>query len=640
MRLGPKILTISAFVLAALVAVGSAVLSAGLIERVSGSTVKTALLDAGHDWADVQTDGLEVILTGTAPSEALRLRAVAVTGSIVDATRVIDGMDVKAAEPLAPPRFSVELLRNDEGISLIGLVPAAFDRAEIIDPIQNLANGVRVTDLLETADYPEPDGWRKAVSFGLEALEDLPRSKISIAAGEVRVTAISRDGAEKSRLETRLARSAPRGLRLALNITAPRPVITPFTLRFTSDVGNGIAPRFDACSAESQVSRARILAAARKLGLEGKADCTLGLGVPTTEWSEAAEQAIAAVGELGGGSVTMSDVDITLVALPSTPQSNFDRVVGELESNLPEVFSLYSVLPEPVKVDGTGDQDSGPPEFVATRSPEGQVQLRGRLTDAKVREAVESFARARFGTKSVYAAARLDPELPEGWPIRVLAGLQALSELAHGSVVVQPDYLELRGTSGSKDASDTVSRLLSESLGDAQNFEIAVSYDEKLDPLAAIPTPKECLTRINQILTTSKITFEPGSADLAGPSQGIMDSVAEVFKTCRKVTMDIEIGGHTDSQGREEMNRSLSQQRADAVLNALIERRVLTGNITSRGYGETTPIADNDTEEGREANRRIEFRLIDAVQVIGPVQDPAEQPAASEDQEEDETASE
>ncbi|MEO1306378.1 MAG: OmpA family protein [Pseudomonadota bacterium] len=397
-------------------------------------------------------------------------------------------------------------------------------------------------------------------------------------------------------------------------------MITPFTLRFTSDLANGVSPRFDACSAESATSRARILSAARNLGLEGKADCTLGLGVPTPDWSDAAEQAIGAVAALGGGSVTMSDVDITLVALPTTSQTDFDRVVGELESNLPDVFSLYSVLPEPVVTAGTGAEDTGPPEFVATRSPEGQVQLRGRLPDAQMREAVESFARARFGSTAVYAAARLDPDLPEGWPIRVLAGLQALAELGHGSVIVQPDYLELRGVSSNQKASDEISRLLSDKLGEAQNLEISVSYDEKLDPLAAIPTPKECLTRVNQILTADKITFEPGSAELSDPSQGVMDQIAEILKECRKVTMDIEIGGHTDSQGREEMNLSLSQQRADAVLAALVDRRVLTGNITSRGYGETTPIADNDTETGREANRRIEFRLVEAVQVIGPPQ--------------------
>ena len=72
----------------------------------------------------------------------------------------------------------------------------------------------------------------------------------------------------------------------------------------------------------------------------------------------------------------------------------------------------------------------------------------------------------------------------------------------------------------------------------------------------------------------------------------------------------MEIGGHTDSQGRETMNLNLSQQRADAVLNGLLARGVLTSNLTAKGYGETVPIADNGTEEGREENRRIEFVLV------------------------------
>ena len=74
----------------------------------------------------------------------------------------------------------------------------------------------------------------------------------------------------------------------------------------------------------------------------------------------------------------------------------------------------------------------------------------------------------------------------------------------------------------------------------------------------------------------------------------------------------MEVGGYTGSQGREEMNKALSQRRADAVLSALLARRVLTTNLTAHGYGEENPIADNDTEAGREANRRIEFRLIGA----------------------------
>ncbi|MGI9389741.1 MAG: OmpA family protein, partial [Boseongicola sp.] len=87
-----------------------------------------------------------------------------------------------------------------------------------------------------------------------------------------------------------------------------------------------------------------------------------------------------------------------------------------------------------------------------------------------------------------------------------------------------------------------------------------------------------------------------------------IDAISELLRNCQ--TVKIEIGGHTDSQGREEMNQQLSQARADAVLNEIMTRRVLTSNLSARGYGEAEPIADNKTEDGREANRRIEFRLV------------------------------
>jgi OOP family OmpA-OmpF porin len=99
----------------------------------------------------------------------------------------------------------------------------------------------------------------------------------------------------------------------------------------------------------------------------------------------------------------------------------------------------------------------------------------------------------------------------------------------------------------------------------------------------------------------------------------------------------MEIGGHTDSQGREEMNQQLSKQRADAILDALQSRRVLTGNLTTKGYGEERPIADNDTEDGREANRRIEFTLVQPDQE-GEEGDAAVTDAAAQETPEGETA--
>lgn len=616
MRLSANLIALAAVLIAGLFCILSAVFAVNLIENRAAAEIRHALVAEGIDWAEVEPDGLLVQLSGTAPSEATRFRALSITGSIVDAARVIDAMEVTPSQPINAPRFSMELLRNDSGVSLVGLIPAEMDRAALLEEVRDAVDDAPVTDLLETAKFDAPEGWDGAVRFGLEALEKLPRSKISIAADELRAIAITDSGKEKRRLEGELTRAAPEGLNLVLDISAPRPVITPFTLRFIIDETGA---RFDACSADTEAGRDRILAAARKAGLTGKADCTIGLGVPSPNWAKAVEAGIEGLAALGGGTLTLSDADVTLVAQQGADQALFDRVVGETEAALPEVFSLHAVRPEPVKIDGSGEGE-GTPEFVATLSPEGLVQLRGRVPDELVRAATESYARSRFGLDHVYAAMRLDPELPEGWPMRVLTSLEALSDLDHGSVIMQPDFLELHGTTGDAEANARIARLFAGKLGEAQNFKIEVDYVEPPAPEDIGPSPEECVARVNAILDEQKITFAPGSVTVEGESLKVVNRIAEVLRECPDVRM--EIAGHTDSQGREEMNLQLSQSRAEGVLSALLARRILTGNLTARGYGESQPIADNGTEEGREANRRIAFRLI--------APDPAEQAASAE----------
>jgi OOP family OmpA-OmpF porin len=590
-----------AFLLAAILSALGASWAAAVIENRSAAGISAALKSTGYDWASVATDGLLVTLSGTAPTEAARFRALSVAGGVVDADRVTDAMDVADAAALKAPDYKIEILRNGDGISIIGLIPAGEAHDRIVEDLKPIAGSGSLTDMMETADHPVPEGWDDAVGFGIRALRALPRSKISIAADIVAVTAISDSAAEKARLETDLARLRTDGLRIALDISAPRPVITPFTLRFLID---GDGARFDACSAESERSRDRILAAAVAAGALGKQTCTIGLGVPTPVWSDAVTMALTALKQLGAGSVTFSDADISLIAADTVGQSDFDRVVGELESNLPEVFSLHPVLtPKP-------DQNAVAiiPEFTATLNEAGQIDIRGRLGDTQSRDAVESFARARFGTTSVHTAARIAPDMPKGWPVRVLAALEALGELSSGHVAVREDSIEIKGVTGSADARDTVARILSSKLGDGQKFALDIRYDEQLDPLLGLPTPEECAANVNKLLAVHKINFEPGSAQIAKDARETLDKIAEMMKQCPDVPM--EVGGHTDSQGREEMNLDLSEKRAGAVIAALMERRVLTGHLTPVGYGETVPIADNSDETGRETNRRIEFRLI------------------------------
>lgn len=601
MRLKPAVLTAAAFAFAAAFSLSMAMFVGGALESRSQRHVTRALTAAGLDWASASADGLLVTLTGTAPTEAVRFRATTVAGRVVGAPRVIDAMEVTPAKAITAPRFSLELLRNDDGISMIGLVPEDWSTAALLTAASQLAPDDSLANMLETADFPVPPGWDAAVDFGLVALRLLPRSKISVAAEGVQVNAISDSPAQKRRFESDLGRALPQGVPVQIGISAPRPVIAPFTLRFVID---DAGPRFDACAADSERSLGRILTAARLAKVPGTPACTLGLGAPSPRWPDAAEAVIAAMAELGAGSVTISDVDVTLIADATVAQADFDRVVGELTARLPDVFSLKATLTPRPQAEGP----QGPAQFTATRSPEGAVQLRGRLADERMRDAVEAFARARFGASGVYTATRLDEGLPTGWGARVLAGLAALAELHHGALLVEPERVALRGTTGNKEARSEISRQLSDRLGQGAVFAVDVTYDERLDPARALPTPEQCLTMAAAVLDKRQITFAPGSAQIEGESNAIIAELADALADCAEAPL--EIGGHTDSQGRAATNLDLSQQRADAVLQALDARRVDTSEMSARGYGAAEPIADNATEEGRIANRRIAFRLV------------------------------
>ena len=610
MRIIPVILSALAFAAAGVGAYFAAGLTVSWIENSSATAVEKRLALEGFDWASVQTDGLKVVLEGEAASEALRFKALAAAGQIVEAARVIDNFTITDSRPPVAPKFSVEILRNGKSISLIGLVPTKADNANFKDRVARIAGDLPVADFLETADYPVPDAWSSVISYGLLALERLERSKISIGETQVTIEAIGESDAQKSKLLEELTRRTPADITSKIGISAPRPVITPFTLRFriTADGAS-----FDACSADSPEAAVQILAAAKAAGLAEEATCRQGLGVPSPLWSKAATQAIAALAKLGSGSVTLSDADVTLTAPAGTDPTLFDTITSRLDGDLPEVFALNPIL---LVAPETPEDDAAIPEMVATLSPEGQVQIRGPVISPRAQRTLQTFAYAVFGSEDVYLSTKLQDNLPEGWMVRSLASLAGLSKLNSGIATVSPNAIDITGLTGRRSAKTDIAQILIDRLGDGTEFELEVTYLEELDPLARMLNGAECVAEITDLASQNKIKFEPGSATLDGDSRDTVQAIAEVFERCLEAP--IEIGGHTDSQGREEMNLNLSKGRAEAVLTALRGARVKLKSLTAEGYGETQPIADNGTEEGREANRRIEFRLLTPATLEAP----------------------
>ncbi|GAB4286867.1 MAG: hypothetical protein Kow0068_12490 [Marinilabiliales bacterium] len=113
---------------------------------------------------------------------------------------------------------------------------------------------------------------------------------------------------------------------------------------------------------------------------------------------------------------------------------------------------------------------------------------------------------------------------------------------------------------------------------------------------------------VGQVVRLNNIFFETAKATLKPESFPELNRTVEFLKNNPKV--EIEIAGHTDNVGTEEYNMKLSQARANSVMNYLVSKGIDPSRITAVGYGESRPIAFNTDEEGRQMNRRVEFKVL------------------------------
>jgi len=124
--------------------------------------------------------------------------------------------------------------------------------------------------------------------------------------------------------------------------------------------------------------------------------------------------------------------------------------------------------------------------------------------------------------------------------------------------------------------------------------------------LSKVPVVEEETPKVElKPIVLNNIFFESGSATLKMESDIEISRLAQNLR--RNEGLKIEIHGHTDNVGTDEDNMRLSEERAKSVMQALIEKGILSSRIAARGFGESNPIDTNETEEGRKNNRRTEF---------------------------------
>ena len=579
----------------------AAILAVNLIEETTESDVRRALSQDDFHWADVETEGLQVFVIGNAPSEAMRFKAKSVAGTVVDAARVIDQMNVIDSVEITPPEFKLEILRTGKSISILGMLPARYGVESLLASLdQAVGPDAEVTQLLQTADFPVAENWALAVRASVDLIAHTDAAKLTVLPGLIEGSVVAKNQTSRQAFDRQIRDLLTEDIKSNIAITAPRRVIAPFVFSVSKSENS---KEISVCTFQDPKALEELQTVAANLNYKFNRACQLGIGRPTHGWKDAVLKTLGTVDQFQSANATILGTEIKLLVSKETDLEGFSRIKTELARALPAEYVLRAKRPEP-------DREANfAPEFIVTLSPEGQVQLRGVLPTDVAKVMVQSMAEARFGKDSVHLSIRLDDSFDDDRTVHTLTAIEAMAKLRQGRAVLSSNGAEIAGQTYDDTSNAKITDLFQDKLTQYQSLSLSIDAIEQPhheEPLG--PSAEQCISDIGALTSVRKINFEPSSDRVDMAAHQVLDDIADVLRECGEIPL--EIAGYTDSQGRAEMNWGLSQSRAISILNELQRRRVLTSSYVANGYGEADPIADNETEEGREKNRRIEFRLL------------------------------
>ena len=590
------------FVLAACISVLAASIFSKFIEVSSKNYLKSALHEAGYSWVKINADGLLLFLHGDAPSDFERIEAVKFGRSMVTGQRLIDNISHLESSNNKTGEINLKILKSIGKVFFIGSFPKGFDSFDFEEMLKTKSlNSEEYHIIVDQTDMASTVNWELITSYALSLVDVIKLGKIETDGKQLFVEGIASDNLTHGKLKESIKSRAPSNLPVEISFYQPRELISPFT--FQIEINNGLLQYSD-CVVADEESKNLIAEIAEKLSAKAVQECLVGLGEPSPQWVEALEKAFKISPQLVNAKVVFDNLNISVILDHSFPEKEYTEILNSISNTFPPDFVL-SVI----KLSNDGGSDLSFKRVVATLSPEGLLKIVGPIGEQLDKELVANFAKVRFGSENASISLYKEGSLPDDWGFRIIAGLEGLRELKNGILNVTPNLIEIRGKTYKKFSPAKITKVVGDKIGYDQRLSLSVDYIDMPKPADDSLTASQCVNKIEETLRVRKIKFEPGSdrVDLAGHET--LDDIAKILLNCGDIRL--EIGGHTDSQGREQMNLNLSQSRANSVLFELQRRRVLTKNIIAKGYGESQPIASNDTEQGREINRRIEFTPFD-----------------------------
>ena len=556
-----------------------------------------------NSWAQVEVDGLQVTISGKALNESQRLKTIEFLQTALLPSLITDRTSIQIPVYITKENLRLIIIKDDNNISVIGLVPNKSYRESIVSKISRYPNVKISVGINNDENTKVPSAWLSDLKLVADSLSLFSQGTISINSEKINITILSSNNDETKKLKQNLSQKTQLRPNFLVDIVTPKTLISPYSFEYFIDENIGA---ISTCSVETLSDQKTVVALAKKFPLALIPNCEIGIGTPSLNWINTVQAAMSLLQEIGEGSIKFSDLEIKLLLKKKDPKIEILKLIEKFEQTLPKEFKFYSTLNKSISEKEA--ETKQPLEIKITKSSLNKINITGHLNTELEKQIIKSYAKAIFAESTINLNINFTKSTSINF-VRISAiAMEALKELYSGTLIVQKNKIKLTGRVSSEMSANKAQEYLKNMLAENNLIETDITFDKSLSPVILVMTPEDCVNDINEILKKEKIVFEPASTAIKGSSRLAIKKIATVVKKCEDVRM--EIGGHTDSQGRKAMNLNLSQLRADAVKAALLSRKVLVKKLVPVGYGETLPIADNQTEEGREINRRIEFKLL------------------------------
>ena len=581
----------------------------------------------------VMYDGLGWTITGTGKSA---IDKAALEADFVTRQLASSGWAMAVAEP--PPvipeisPYTWSATKATDGVTLMGHVPAqslknylAVHAGDIVVDSTRIGSGA-------------PVNFVASATAGLDAVLGLVEGEVSFDGSNWTLSGRAESEAQRDALLSALsAASDPSDWSIDITAPEPEPVATTPYIWSANKAADGSVTLSGLVPADP-LKRFLAVRAGDKVVDQSTVD-------PTAPEGFAADQlaAIDALAALSEGSAsfdgtvwtlsgTLSSVDATVdaaLATATTPAADWVLALtrppqpeppGEPTPILPaieppaqpEATAEPVAEAEPAIVESPAEPAAPTPvnpdyAFSASRAADGPVVLSGQLPSDP---AMRYFAAISDGDA---AAVTIAEGAPDAFLPSAEAGLRALLNLREGQLDYAAGAWSLRGMAANTAARDAA-------LAAVAGASDAASWSTQIDILPSPPEPEPiaspaeraapapvdtsaCSAPVSEFSARNSILFQSGAALIAAESEAAIDELALDLAACPDAIVHIE--GHTDADGDEALNMALSVARAEAVVNALVSRGVNPARLYAVGYGETAPIGDNETAQGKRLNRRI-----------------------------------